>query len=472
MRSIGQKRREEESDESVFVPMTDMTVSFLFIVMILLAFFAVQFSDEDNVSRSVYEVVVNERNDLVTEVKQLNIEIQRLKDLIIDIKRKNSELENQKQALTVENSRLDRDLTAALNLILKLKDEISELANKNLDLNKTLSVLSKELDEIKSLLKKRDQRIDLLESRIRSLEVDLELVKKKNDELAAEVEKMQELIRDLYKEINDLFELIDEKDELLRTRNDIIISLKRTVSLLLEQAEKKDQEILNLVEQVELLKALLKDDPLELYLLQSQQKRSRILSEIERKLKIKFPDILVEVSPENDALRFKGDGLFASGSSQLSVSKKEIIENVGALIVDEIGCYTLNPKKLDYQVCNPDGILIEAIQIEGHTDNSRFVVDGRDRNIELSAKRAESAFFAMKNSQPSLLTYKNLKNQPVMSIAGYGDMRPVNTNPLMKAENRRIDIRLIMFTPTGRDQVNNIQERIERDLEIMLEEIE
>jgi hypothetical protein len=59
-----------------------------------------------------------------------------------------------------------------------------------------------------------------------------------------------------------------------------------------------------------------------------------------------------------------------------------------------------------------------------------------------------------------------------MSIAGYGDMRPVNTNPLMKAENRRIDIRLIMFTPTGRDQVNNIQERIERDLEIMLEEIE
>ena len=35
-----------------------------------------------------------------------------------------------------------------------------------------------------------------------------------------------------------------------------------------------------------------------------------------------------------------------------------------------------------------------------------------------------------------------------------------------------IDIRLIMFTPTGRDQVNNIQERIERDLEIMLEEIE
>jgi len=45
MRSIGRRRRDEEDEESVFVPMTDMTVSFLFIVMILLAFFAVQFSD-------------------------------------------------------------------------------------------------------------------------------------------------------------------------------------------------------------------------------------------------------------------------------------------------------------------------------------------------------------------------------------------------------------------------------------------
>ena len=56
MRSIGRRRRDEEDEESVFVPMTDMTVSFLFIVMILLAFFAVQFSDEDNKTKFPYSV--------------------------------------------------------------------------------------------------------------------------------------------------------------------------------------------------------------------------------------------------------------------------------------------------------------------------------------------------------------------------------------------------------------------------------
>ena len=34
MRSIGRKRRDEDEEESVFVPMTDMTVSFLFIVIV------------------------------------------------------------------------------------------------------------------------------------------------------------------------------------------------------------------------------------------------------------------------------------------------------------------------------------------------------------------------------------------------------------------------------------------------------
>jgi hypothetical protein len=45
------KRRGEEEDESVFVSMTDMTVSFLFIVILLLAFFASRYSNDDVVPR-------------------------------------------------------------------------------------------------------------------------------------------------------------------------------------------------------------------------------------------------------------------------------------------------------------------------------------------------------------------------------------------------------------------------------------
>lgn len=430
MRSIGRKRREEGDEESVFVPMTDMTVSFLFIVIILLAFFAVQFSDEDNVPRSVYEAVVAERNDLIKEVELLNIEISKLRKLINKLELENSKLVNRNDELTRENSRLDRDLDEARNRILELENIIA------------------------------------------SLELDLQRALKQNEILTSDNKKLVARIQELYDEINVLIRTIDQKDELLRSKEDRIAFLKRKIEALYGQVSEKDSEISQLEEDLEELRAKLNDDPLEAYLIESQLRRTAILSQIERKLKIEFPDILVEVSPENDALRFKGDGLFKSGSSQLSASKRKIVEKVGSLIVDAIECYTINDKDPAYQICNPDGVLIEAVQIEGHTDNASYIVDGRDQNIELSANRAVSAFFAMKEAEKNLLSYENLKGQPVISIAGYGSMRPVNKNPLLKAENRRIDLRLIMFTPTSRDQVSKIQSRIEDDLEILLEELE
>ena len=430
MRSIGRKRRDEDEEESVFVPMTDMTVSFLFIVMILLAFFAVQFTDEDNVPRSVYEEVVSERNGLTEEVKLLNLEIDNLETFIKKLELENSNLKRQITVLTTENSRLDGEIKIALRTISELEEQVALLTDDLAQANK----------QIKSLTVKNNRLTDK--------------------------------IQNLEDKISDLSKVIDKKDELLRSQEDLIISLNRAIEGLNDEIYEKDQEISRLEQQLEELKAKLKDDPLEAYLIESQYRRTAILSEIERKLKIEFPNILVEVSPENDALRFKGDGLFPSGSSQLSSLKRKIVEKVGVLVTDAIECFTINPKEPDYKSCNPDGILIEAIQIEGHTDNSRFVgADGRDRNIELSAKRATSAFFAMKDAKPNLLSYQNLKGQPVISIAGYGDMRPVNIDPKMKAENRRIDLRLIMFTPVSRDQINIIQQRIKNDLEILLEEV-
>lgn len=420
MRSLRRKRSEDDEEESAFVPMTDMTVSFLFIVMILLAFFAVQFSDEDNVPRSVYEQVVEDRKNLIEDVRILKIEINKLKEFLEKLKLENSDLKDRNNDLTIENSRLKRELNKAFILI-------SEL----------------------------EERIDLL------------VIEREGLELLNE--KLDARIKELYDEIRDLIKEIDQKDELLQSMEDTLAFLKRIIKALYYQVSEKDKKISKLEEDLEELKARLKEDPLEAYLIESQLQRSEILSEIERKLKIEFPDILVEVSPENDALRFKGDGLFTSGSSQLSTTKRKIVEKVGILIADAIECFTINENEPDYRLCNPDGILIEAIQIEGHTDNSRFVVDGRDKNIELSAKRATSAFFAMKDAKPDLLTFKNLKGQPVISIAGYGDMRPVNLDSNMKAENRRIDLRLIMFSPTNRAQVNLIQTRIKSDLEILLE---
>ena len=70
MRGGIRRRHHEDEEESAFVSMTDMTVSFLFIVMILLAFFASQLQDHDNVPRSELDKVVNERDQLSAEKKE------------------------------------------------------------------------------------------------------------------------------------------------------------------------------------------------------------------------------------------------------------------------------------------------------------------------------------------------------------------------------------------------------------------
>jgi outer membrane protein OmpA-like peptidoglycan-associated protein len=98
MRGSARRFAREEEDESAFVSMTDMTVSFLFIVMIVLAFFASRLRDPNQVPRPEYDAAVAERNakinslggqvakltaqnaDLTARVKALETELAKAKD--------------------------------------------------------------------------------------------------------------------------------------------------------------------------------------------------------------------------------------------------------------------------------------------------------------------------------------------------------------------------------------------------------
>jgi len=329
MRNLRRSNREEEEEESVFVPMTDMTVSFLFIVMILLAFFAVRFSDTENVPRAAYESLQKKFN-----------------------------------ALSVEHQ---------------------------------------------------------------ELELELVMLKRQLREVLAEKERLQDEIR--------------QKEE-------TIAALKKRIETLLMR--------------------LREQNPLEGYIAAAQAKRAEILQEIEQALKLEFKDdIQVEISPENDALRFTGEGLFDTGQATFKPGKGVLVERLADLLTQAIGCYTINSTDIDYKACNPYGIVIEAVQVEGHTDSR-----GSDQNnLILSTARANTAFLTMINSQPDLLTYLNIRDQPVMAVAGYGRMRPIASNETLsgRAENRRIDLRLIMYTPRNSDQVELIQQQIRDGLKLQTE---
>ena len=338
MRAQRPINREEEEEESVFVPMTDMVVSFLFIMMLLLAFFAVKYSTQDTVPRA----------ELVEARKALDAARDTIKHLEAEIETLNEDIKRLKQ---------------------RIEDLLAKLADKDI-----------EISQLRDDIAARDARI-----------------------------------KDLEEELDRL---------------------------------KKDRT-----------------NPLELYVQSSREARQDILKQIEAQLRQEFQAIFTEqnilVEVKGDALRFKGQGLFADNSSTLTGDRLRIVQRLGDITLNAIQCYTINSRQTEYASCNPNGVVVEAIQIEGHTDAR----GSNDSNLGLSTLRANSAFFAMQTERADILDFRNLLEQPVASVAGYGEMRPTAPDTVEnRGENRRIDLRIIMYTPGSVAEVLSIQENIRKNL--------
>lgn len=330
--------REEEEEESVFVPMTDMVVSFLFIMMLLLAFFAVKYSTQDTVPK--------------------------------------------------------QDLIDAQQALEEARDEIVTLDSRIKDLEADILDLKQRILNLRNELKSKD----------------------------AEIAKLNKDIADRDAKIKEL------EAELARLMKD-------------------------------------RTNPLELYVQSSREAREQILKRIEAQLRQELGSVLTEqniiVEVKGDAIRFKGRDLFATGRDELTGERLKIVRRLGDITLDAIQCYTVNSKQSEYNSCNPNGVLVEVVQIEGHTD----AVGTDENNLPLSTGRANRAFFAMKDERPDILDFRNLNGQPVASVAGYGEMRPVAPDtPENRSENRRIDLRIIMYTPGSVAEVRSIQEDIRKNL--------
>ena len=211
-----------------------------------------------------------------------------------------------------------------------------------------------------------------------------------------------------------------------------------------------------------LLAKLQEKNPLEEYLTKTANERRQILQRLRDQLKVDFPDLQVVISEENDALRFQGDGLFQSSQSILRPERRAIVEFIADRLEAILPCYALGSKSRWSNGCNNGAAIIEAVQIEGHTDSTGDDIS----NLRLSTERANSTFVAMTAREPGLVAHLNFRGQPVLSVAGYGKMRPVagNDTPAGRATNRRIDLRIIMYTPSRSEEIDNIRKALRSGL--------
>jgi len=188
--------------------------------------------------------------------------------------------------------------------------------------------------------------------------------------------------------------------------------------------------------------------------------RARFLTNVRDRLAKE--GIPVTIDEGNGVLRLGDSVLFATLSAELSntpdptrpnsPSAREAVSRIAAVMKDKLPCYVVVKDRS--QVCDPSETprpVIDAIFIEGHTDNDPIRSGARyENNHALSTARALSTYMAILSDQPELAGLRNERDEPILSLSGYGPDRPVRKGDGQtdKDANRRIDIRFLLAPPS------------------------
>jgi chemotaxis protein MotB len=309
------------------------------------------------------------------------------------------------------------------------------------------------LSEYQILEAERDALLILIEN----LESQAEILEGERDgliifvfDLEAQIEVLEKESGDLAAEINQLRIEVEEKDLEIAAFLIIIKDLK---------AEKSELE-----KEVDRLNALIRElrlvDELTLYLEVVEQRRIEILERLRQRLI--DAGVGVVVIQDQGIIRLPEGVLFGVGEHEIQPDSNAD-RNIGILadaLNVVIPCFSfveLEPP--DISECDKsqdaDQAFVEALLIEGHTDNTPIEVGGLGDapeitdNLRLSARRASNTYAALLQRQPRLSRLWNPAQQQVLAAAAFGETRPIEPNdgPENRAWNRRIDVRILMFTP-------------------------
>lgn len=194
-----------------------------------------------------------------------------------------------------------------------------------------------------------------------------------------------------------------------------------------EQLEEQQQEF---TEEIQMLR-------------QAEQVRKTILNEAAEELQRR--GIRVSVSENDTVLSIPNDILgFETAEFDLGPQYMETATQIGNVLADVI----LHDDRVDY---------LDTVFVEGHTDNRPYQGMMGKGNWGLSAFRAISLWQHWLDVLPDdrrLNSLMNQDGQPIFSVSGYADTRPVTEFQESEEDlraNRRIDIRFTIRRPTMED---------------------
>jgi len=193
--------------------------------------------------------------------------------------------------------------------------------------------------------------------------------------------------------------------------------------------------------------------------------RQQMLREIQYDLAKR--GIRVFIDEKNGILRLPEELLFDSGAASFRPAGQQAISQLAQVLIQILPCYSVASAILQQNCRTTTGLpdtqaRLEAVFIEGHTDDRPIKTNEFADNWVLASTRALNTYKALVTAKPALESLQNPQQQALLSVSAYEARRPVATQATAeeRRKNRRIDMRFIMASPPP-TLVEQAQQRLE-----------
>ncbi len=177
-------------------------------------------------------------------------------------------------------------------------------------------------------------------------------------------------------------------------------------------------------------------------------------------------EVRVALAPEKGVLRLPEELLFPLGSAELTPEGHRALRALAEVLALVLPCHAVAPPAARGDCPRGSRPILEAVLVEGHTDDLPIRGGPFRDNWELSAARAIHTFRALVADQPLLDLLRNPRGEALLGISAYEARRPVvpNRDAASRRRNRRIDLRFVLAAPEA-PEVAELRRRVERGIE-------
>jgi chemotaxis protein MotB len=184
------------------------------------------------------------------------------------------------------------------------------------------------------------------------------------------------------------------------------------------------------------------------YLMRDNRIRTDMLATVLSLLREREVDVILD--PENGVLRLPESLLFDTGEAVLQPRGVRALRELAAVLALTLPCYSRAPasQQIDCPIASKP--LLEAVLVEGHTDDRPISTSTFADNWQLASARAINTYKALLAYEPSLSALLNERGEALLGVSNYEAQRPVSLGPTPEDRrlNRRIDLRFLIAAPS------------------------